>query len=242
MDGNETGWFWNPALLFAGEIEQRILGHPDVLVVVLQVPVQAIAAPGGVEDRRLEGQTLEREPSIRGAVKGFDSLHIGVQRPVRRSSTIRSLAARCVSDGRILIRTGFDRRIRLGAKGRWKGLIMLINVQQQPNANLVQVAQAFGLIRLLLGLRQSRQQHPGQDGDNRNHDQKLDQRERAGSSGAPPSKVWSDPLIRIGLATAPKRAEREQAYEEEVEPSLVNSFGLHHLVTPKGPTEVTGNL
>ena len=54
---------------------------------------------------------------------------------------------------------------------------IIIAILESRNAELFQIVDAGNAPRFLFRLVQSRQQHPGKDGDDRNHDEELDQGE-----------------------------------------------------------------
>ena len=58
---------------------------------------------------------------------------------------------------------------------RRKGVAVFIGVELHVNADLPQIVQARGAIRLRFGLRQSREQQGGEDGDDRDDHQQFDE-------------------------------------------------------------------
>jgi len=58
-------------------------------------------------------------------------------------------------------------------------MIVVLDVQLERDADLMEVAQARGGAGAALGPAQDRQEEASQDGDDRDHHQKFDQRETA---------------------------------------------------------------
>jgi hypothetical protein len=59
---------------------------------------------------------------------------------------------------------------------------MVLRVEQKPCTHLPQVAQTLGLARFFACLRKHGEQNRRQNGDNRNHNQQLNQRKALGFS------------------------------------------------------------
>ena len=80
---------------------------------------------------------------------------------------------------RVFVQQVVEGAVRSGRDGRsecvGQALIVVTGVNERSHADLSQVAQALGGARPHLGLRQRRQEHRGEDRDDRDDDQQFDQ-------------------------------------------------------------------
>ena len=72
---------------------------------------------------------------------------------------------------------------------------IIIAILESRNAELFQIVDAGNAPRFLFRLVQSRQQHPGKDGDDRNHDEELDQGENLCFPPARMNDIHISPMI-----------------------------------------------
>src|SRR5439155_25010715 len=67
---------------------------------------------------------------------------------------------------------------------------VVVSVHERRQADLLEVVQTLGLFGLGLGVGERRQEEPGEDGNDRNHDQQLNQRKGASNSMTHLTWLW----------------------------------------------------
>jgi len=138
------------------------MSNPKGIDAVLRPVTGAIGDPG-CGDSGLFGVAV-----VTGTAEHFDIRSVSIERAIGWIGS----AAVMIKDGTSLP------TMRVPAKDSRVTAVGIIRVQDKGDANLPGVTDAFGALRFGFGARKRRQKHCRQNGNDRNHHQQFDKRER----------------------------------------------------------------